>query len=78
MGTVNYAPVAESSDEKAISSNRGRILQATVDKKELQSENHVVTLARAVIGHILAYSQPLVANNGLEFREEETMQLGKP
>ncbi|CAG7556458.1 unnamed protein product [Fusarium equiseti] len=44
------------------------------DEKELQSENHVVTLARAVIDPILAYSQPLVANKGLEFREEESME----
>ncbi|RFN43628.1 hypothetical protein FIE12Z_12131 [Fusarium flagelliforme] len=80
----NYAPVAEPSDQGAISATRPSLpteeesFKQPVDEKGLQSENHVVTLARAVIDQILAYSQALVANKGLEFREEETRQVGKP
>ena len=81
MLRVTSTPIAESSDEKAISATLPFLptdeesFKQFVDEKELQSEDHFGTLARAAVDHILAYSQPLVTNKGLKVRKEETKQV---
>nr|CEG05486.1 unnamed protein product [Fusarium clavum] len=72
-----YTAPPESSQEAPPSSplSRDESFKVAMDEAELRSELHVVTLAVAVIRHIVAYSQPLAAQTGFGIREELGVDL---